>query len=289
MAAVQSYKSKVLNLYSADELQQFKIVPGGDKVQFEYKQGTNDKFVDFHKLSVEDVDVHTKMFDNEQKTADEKARAQGIEAGLQTDLDAEIKRAGDAEQAIQTALDVEKARVQAQEANEQAALQAEVLARETKDLQIDQAISNEASTRAAADSVHTQAIVDEQTRAQGEEKKIDDKFEAYKTANDSRATSDEQEFVSYKNSNDSKLDDHIAAFDSQKLKQVADNLQEKARAETAEQGLQSQITSILSNTDPASLDSLSEIVSKFNADGVTYANRLTALESVVQALVEQLN
>jgi len=286
MAAV-SYKSKVLNLYSQDELKQFKIVPG-DKAQFEYKQGAVHKFVDFHKLSVEDVDVHAKMFENSASVVTETGRAANIEAGLQSGLDGEIKRAGDEEARIEGLFTVEKARVQAQEANEASSLAAEILARETKDLQIDQAIANESATRQAHDSAHTQAIVNEQARAELEEKKIDDKFEAYKASNNARATADEAAFLAYQTSNDTKLDDHIDDFDLQKLKQVSDNLAEAQRAQTAEQGLQSQITNILSNSDPASLDSLSEIVSHFNAQGVTYADRLSALESVVQALVEQL-
>ena len=289
MAAVQSYKSKVLNLYSQDELAQFKIVPGTEKAQFEYKQGAVHKFIDFNQLSVQDVDVHSKMFENAQAVLTERGRAAGAEQAIQAELDTEEARAASEEQRIEGLFTAEKARVQSQESNEAAALAAEILARETKDLQIDQAIANEAATRQAADSVHTQAIVDEESRAQGEEARIENKFDSYKASNDARATADELAFVAYQTSNDSKLDDHIAAFDAQKLKQVADNLTEKARAETAEQGLQSQITNILSNSDPASLDSLSEIVNKFNADGVTYANRLTALESVVQALVDQLN
>ena len=288
MAAV-SYKSKVLNLYSQDELKQFKIQPGTEKAQFEYKHGTSDKFVDFHKLSVEDVDVHSKMFDNEQKTADEKARAEGEEQRIQGELDTEEARAAGAEQAIQAALDAEKARVAAKEVLQAQDLAAETLAREQKDIQIDAAIANEASTRQAADSVHTQAIVDEQTRAQGEEARIEGKHDAYKLSNDARATADESAFVAYQSSNDTKLDDHIADFEAQKLKQIADDLTEKTRAEAAEANLQSQITSVLSNTDAVALNSLAEIVAKFNADGVTYSDRLSALESVVQELVNQLN
>ena len=49
------------------------------------------------------------------------------------------------------------------------------------------------------------------------------------------------------------------------------------------------VDGILSNTDPASLDSLAEIVQKFSADGIDYAQRLTNLESVIQQLVEQLS
>ena len=53
--------------------------------------------------------------------------------------------------------------------------------------------------------------------------------------------------------------------------------------------LDGRINSVLSNIDPASLDSLTEIVGKFTNDGVTYADRLTALEAVIASLVNQLN
>ena len=62
---------------------------------------------------------------------------------------------------------------------------------------------------------------------------------------------------------------------------------EKARAEAAEVKLSSRIDFIVSNTDGAAIDSLSEIVSQFSQNGAGYADRLTYLENVVTALVNK--
>jgi hypothetical protein len=62
--------------------------------------------------------------------------------------------------------------------------------------------------------------------------------------------------------------------------ETADRVSEVAR-------LDGRIDNALSNVDPAALDSLSEIVDKFNADGATYAQRLTDIEAALAALVEQ--
>ncbi len=44
---------------------------------------------------------------------------------------------------------------------------------------------------------------------------------------------------------------------------------------------------ITSNVEPASLDSLTEIVNNFNLNGASYASRLTFLEGIVQQLVNR--
>ena len=62
---------------------------------------------------------------------------------------------------------------------------------------------------------------------------------------------------------------------------------EKARAEAAEVKLSDRIDFIVSNTNPSSIDSLSEIVSQFSQNGAGYADRLTYLENVVTALVNK--
>jgi len=61
---------------------------------------------------------------------------------------------------------------------------------------------------------------------------------------------------------------------------------EKAARLEADSKLGSRVDFIVANTDQASIDSLSEIVTKFNADGLTYANRLTYLEAVVDRLTK---
>jgi hypothetical protein len=59
---------------------------------------------------------------------------------------------------------------------------------------------------------------------------------------------------------------------------------EKKARQDADIKLGSRIDYITSNTDKTALDSLSEIATKFSADGLTYADRLTYLEGVVARL-----
>jgi hypothetical protein len=59
---------------------------------------------------------------------------------------------------------------------------------------------------------------------------------------------------------------------------------EKKARQDADIKLGTRIDYITSNTDKTALDSLSEIATKFSADGLTYADRLTYLEGVVARL-----
>ena len=60
---------------------------------------------------------------------------------------------------------------------------------------------------------------------------------------------------------------------------------ESGRAQTAEAGLQSQISSLLSNTDAVALNSLAELVADYRVNGSGLEGRLIFLEGVVAALV----
>ena len=60
----------------------------------------------------------------------------------------------------------------------------------------------------------------------------------------------------------------------------------KARQD-ADTKLSDRIDFIVSNTNPSSIDSLSEIVAQFSQNGQGYADRLTYLENVVTALVNK--
>jgi hypothetical protein len=64
------------------------------------------------------------------------------------------------------------------------------------------------------------------------------------------------------------------------------NDEAKARAD-ADSKLSDRIDFIVSNTNPAAIDSLSEIVSQFSQNGQGYASRLTYLESIVASLVNK--
>jgi len=67
---------------------------------------------------------------------------------------------------------------------------------------------------------------------------------------------------------------------------------ESGRAQTAEAKLQSQISSLLSNTDSVALNSLAELVQDYSVNGVGISGNVTALtdrvvflEGIVAALV----
>ncbi len=62
---------------------------------------------------------------------------------------------------------------------------------------------------------------------------------------------------------------------------------EAKRAVEEEGKLSARIDFVLHNTSAPALDSLSEIVNKFNTDGQGYADRLTYLEGIVTALVNR--
>lgn len=286
-ATAPSFKSKVLNLYSQDELAHFRVEPQSDKVVLNYNQGLVQLPLELKNLTVENVNVYNKMFDNEAKTATEKARAEAKEAVIDANLSAEEKRAGDEEARIEGKFDAEKVRVDAQEILEAQDLANEVLARETGDINLQTAITNESNTRAAADTAHTNAINDEKVRAEGQETRIEGKIDSYAVFNDARVLNAETAHADYVASNDAKLDAHIVNFNTQATKQDTEHKQEVQDRTDDVANLQSQINNIL-NGSPEHLDQLSEIVARFDANGATYDSRLNDLESVVQQLVEQL-
>ena len=75
-----------------------------------------------------------------------------------------------------------------------------------------------------------------------------------------------------------------AALAAESSARAAADTAEETRALAAEAALQSQITNILSNSDPASLDSLAEIVSHISAEDATLAASIASLQAQVTAL-----
>ena len=80
---------------------------------------------------------------------------------------------------------------------------------------------------------------------------------------------------------DAKIDQEIADRQTAVAAEVADR-------QLAVQGVQDQITNILSNSDPASLDSLSEIVAAFQNADSTLTGTLSAVEVRLAAVEAQL-
>ena len=282
-----SYKSKVLNLYSQDEVHQFRIEPSDTKVTLNYNAGG--KPVDFMYLTVQDVDVHAKMFENTSAIDTERSRAQASESSLAADLESESDRAAGVESGIQSELTAEKTRLSAQEVFEAQELANEVATRLAGDNALGYRIDNETNARTAADSKHTTDIADEIKRAGDEESRIEQRLDMYRYDNDVKVNAGDAKHDAYETYANARMAD----IESKSSSDGTDNsnavaAEAKARADEITR-LDGRIDSVLSNIDPASLDSLSEIVSKFNEDGVDYASRLTALEAVIAALVEQLN
>ena len=284
---MQSYKSKVLNLYSPDEAHHFRIVPSDVDVQITHDGGVLP--ISFPLLYTQGVDVHEKMFQNAEGIASESLRAINAESAIQSNLSDEIARAQYAESETQAALDAEIARLSNQEAFEAGELAAEVANRVAGDNVLQNALNNETKARTAADTQHTTDISNESLRATSEEQRIEAKFDAYKSSNDVKVDAGDAKHYAYElYANQRMTDIENKSTSDGTANSDALATESKTRADEVSR-LDGRIDNVISNIDPAALDSLSEIVNKFTNDGVYYADRLTALEAVVAALVEQLN
>ena len=281
------FQSKVLNLYSDDSTHHLRVKPESTRALFQYDGGVLP--VEFPKLTVQDVDVYDKMAQNTTDINYEINRANAYEAKLLSDVQNESSRASGVEEGLQGELDAEKARVAARETFDVSALATEVAARQSADASFTATISAEIASREAADSIHTVAIAAESSRADTEEKRLDGLInqnwvELIQRARDieDQATLDRDAESARMDAIESKAAADYSEFDERFGTSGTDNTSKF-------DALTLRVDGILSNTDPASLDSLAEIVQKFSADGVDYAQRLTNLESVIQQLVEQLS
>ena len=202
-----------------------------------------------------------------------------LETGLATEVS--DRKAGDAKNAGD--LDTEVKRATAMENGIWATLVTEVADRKTDTFNLEAKVTAEASARSAADTVHTNGLAQvnidlaaESKTARAAESKL-----ASDLSTESKARSDEDAKINGLLSNESKARSDADA------KLTADVAAELSRAQAAEGKLSDRIDFIVSNTNPAALDSLTELVSHFNANGVTYSNRLLWLEGVVQELLNK--
>jgi hypothetical protein len=284
---MQSYKSRVLNLYNAqNEGDQFRIEPSDTKVTLNYNAGG--KPVDFQYLTVQDVDVHAKMFENSSAIGTESSRAQASENSLAADLESESERAAGVESGIQSELTTEKARLSTQEAHEAQELANEVATRLADDLALGYRIDNETNARTAADTKHTTDIADEIKRAGDEESRIEQRLDMYRYDNDVKVNAGDAKHDAYETYANARMAD----IESKSSSDGTDNsnavaAEAKARADEISR-LDGRIDFITNNVDGAAIDSLNELLGKFNEDGLQYVNRLSALEAVIHELVNQL-
>lgn len=159
----------------------------------------------------------------------------------------------------------------------------EVNAREQADVTLDLKINQEiADRKAAVSSLNTYsatnaaAVTAEHDRAVAVEETL-----AAADATEAKARSDADVVLG------GRVDTEVADRKTAVADVVASVSLEGKRAFDAEQALSDRIDFITHNVDAAALDSLSEIVSKFNADGSTYASRLSAIEATLALLLNQ--
>ena len=196
----------------------------------------------------------------------ESNRALGVEGQLQSDLDAEVTRSTQADSNFAVALAQEVSDRKAGDTNNANNLTFEVNRAVAAESVLESSINAEVSRAQAAELVNANAISAEQKRASDEEARIEAKLDGFKVADEARFDA---------------IEESVSDLESKHVDELAQEVNERTLAIN---NLQSQITNILSNSDPAALDSLSEIVAKFNADGATYASRLTDLESRLDQL-----
>jgi len=202
---------------------------------------------------------------------------------LEGGLAGEVTSRQNADTTLQQNIDSEAATRLAQDQTHTTAIAQEVSARTTGDFNLNAAIVSEAASRAAADVVLTNAVAQlnidvpaEAVLARAEEKKLSDRINVEITARSDAVTAEAAARLSADNALGVRCDGLVAGAAA-----------EVARAQAAEEKLSERISFIASNLDPVALDSLTELVSHFNANGATYASRLTWLEGVVQELLNK--
>ena len=202
---------------------------------------------------------------------------------LEGGLAGEVTNRQNADITLQANIDSEAATRLAQDQTHTTAIAQEVSARTTGDFQLNAAIVSEAASRAAADVILTNAVAQlnidvpaEAVLARAEEKKLSDRINVEITARSDAVTAEAAARLSADNALGVRCDGLVAGAAA-----------EVARATAAEGKLSDRIDFITSNVNPSALDSLTEIVANFNANGATYASRLLWLESVVQELLNK--
>lgn len=174
-----------------------------------------------------------------------------------------------------TAVSTEQTRATTAEAGLQTNISNEATRATAAETAINAAIASLTATEAANHTTSTDAIAAEAARALAAEAAIQADVDANETAAAAALSAAETALQT-------SIDGNSAALTA-----------EVARATAAEAGLQSQLTDIVSNVDPAALDSLSEVVSHFNAADSNASNllgllitRVTAIQSVIDTLVD---
>ena len=278
------YKAHVLNLYDDSNGHHFQVSPGLDKVNMSYDGGLLP--INFPTLHANDVDVFLKMSENKQEIDNEVARALLAEQA-NTDALALNRSELNAEDALLRAdIDSEVARATQIDDNFALSLATEVSDRQAGDQTLTTDLAFEVSRATAAEGVINANHNSEVALARQEEARIETKHDNYVLSNDGRVLLVETTHANYVVANDARSAQIESNASDLADKQQTDHDQEIADRQAAVLNLQTQINSILSNSDPSALDSLSEIVASFQADGASYVSRLNSIEAALQELIE---
>jgi hypothetical protein len=202
---------------------------------------------------------------------------------LNVNLPAEVVRATNAEASLQANINAEAAARLSQDNTHSAQIAQEISDRQTGDYQLDVKIASETSRAQASELVLTNSLAQTDIDVAAEEKaradadsKINDAVSAEVKARgdaDFKLTSDLSAEAKSRADADSKLTSDLAGEISERKSEIS--------------RVDGRIKFIQQNTDPAAIDSLTEIVNNFTVNGASYASRLTWLEAVVQELVNK--
>lgn len=163
----------------------------------------------------------------------------------------------------------------------------EIGARTTAIESVQQSVVNEAKARASADTLLQGQIITLMggaTSSTAEYKQL--------VTDEKKRAMDAEELLSVAIA-DAKAEAEGALFNEAKARLAEDgkiiaSVEAEAKlAREEESKLSARIDFVLHNTTTPALDSLSEIVNKFSTDGQGYADRLTYLEGVIQALLNR--
>ena len=196
----------------------------------------------------------------------ESNRASGVESQLQSDLNAEVSRATQVDNNFATALAQEVSARSSADNTNAGNITFESNRAQAAEGVLQSNLDAEVSRAQAAEQSNAGDIANEVSRAQAAESVLQSNLDAVTAADSARFDAVELS---------------VSNLETKHNTELATEVNERTLAVN---NLQSQITNILSNIDPASLDSLTEIVDKFNQDGLEYVSRLHALESRLDAL-----
>lgn len=292
---MSDYKNRELNLFSADARNKLRVISENNAVLesevFKFKHGlaspdskgdvTGNMPVYIPRLCADvggaAVYISDWLWQDRQTIAAEQSRAIAAETVLRSDSKINFDTNA-------LAISQEVVRASAADSKHAGDIAIETLTREQADSQLTTALTLETSARQAGDSALSGLI--------GTNKQLFDvhaltaqqaymSFDSRITAEVSRATAAESLEAQYR----AAVLISAQGLNEENYERI---LAETARAGAAEAGLQSQISSLLANTDAVALNSLAELVTDYRVNGSGLEARLVFLEGVIASLVAKI-